>query len=168
MIFIHHWLFHPETLLLTLNSAAVRDRAQGKEFAMPAALSPGLKFNMAQSIPNTTTTSYDFIRFQMTCESHCLIWIWLVGYSSIFGVPGGLSQSRIDRMDRIENRCHWPSFSAEHIQAHNCEAHTAGRDYRSSGWRPMENSPCSQASSSNVKLLQHPKKHMKCSHILLK
>ena len=61
MIFIHHWLFRPETLLLTLNPAAVRDTVQGKEFAMPAALSPGPKSEV-QPIPNTKTASYDVIR----------------------------------------------------------------------------------------------------------
>ena len=130
IICIHHWLFHPETLL-TPNSA-VRDIVQGKEFAMPAALSPGPKFNMSQPIPKYSkifqtqkrrhTTSYDV--HTTSCESHCLIWIWLVGWSSIFWVP--LKQNRSDRsgLSNIKNvwtkpanRFRW--HRTEHIQAHN-------------------------------------------------
>ena len=98
---LHHWLFHPETL--TPNSA-VRDIVQGKEFGMPAALSPGPKFNMSQPIPKYSKHKNDVIRRHTTsCESHCLILVGrLVGWSSIFWVPGGLrrtvlKQNRSDR-----------------------------------------------------------------------
>ena len=129
---LHHWLFHPETL--TPNSA-VRDIVQGKEFGMPAALSPGPKFNMSHPVPKYSKHKNDVIRRHTT--SYDVMWIslphfgWSVGRLVIhFLGPRwtqedcpkaesiGSGSSNINVWTKPANRCHW--HSAEHIQAHNC------------------------------------------------